>query len=201
MVSSFYRFSKFSPLYFTTFLIVPHISTFSEPFIYQQIPIRRTNILSIRIVIQGGLDILMNCQRPVPIGSYILLPPYEHPFSVVGMLSGRMTVTYINHSIHIIPNNLPFVHLTNPNLAMSSYFKIEQSLSTRQELLTLKPLDFFDYPETAISTFLESQLGDHFLTDPDQKVDHIEFDHPTVSKMAEEMITDINVRRALCQTF
>jgi hypothetical protein len=81
------------------------------------------------------------------------------------MLSGHATLMHVDHSIQKIHTDVSFVHLTTPNLAMSSYFKLEPPESTRQEFLALK----------CVTTFCESRLNDHSLIDDY----HFEFDHLT----------------------
>jgi hypothetical protein len=154
------------------------------------------------VVIQGSLSCIPDCHSPLPPSSYILLPPFEHPFCVINSIGGRMTLLYVDHSVRTVQAEQSlFVHLTNPNLAMPSYFRAEKKAKESplsETLLTLKATDFFDFDAHEFASYFARRFSDDGRPCPDEAPQsRFEFGEPTVSLVVDEQVLDTEARKAL----
>jgi hypothetical protein len=198
-VRAFYEFRKYDPLYFTTFLLVAGTDMISEPFIYQPVPVRRSGTICVRTVIQGGLSVLVGARLGVQVGSYVLVPPFEHPFSVVALLRGKLTLLYVDRSVRTILPDRVFAHLTNPNLAMPSYFKCDGPMRQplQKELAALKATDFFDYEPAELARYFAARFASDSEGQDDMLSSLFEYEEPTIIHMIGEQIESPDERRAV----
>ncbi|KAK8877837.1 hypothetical protein M9Y10_004600 [Tritrichomonas musculus] len=187
-VVSYYEFARLKPLYFSSYLLFPQSESSSEPFLYQKIPIRREKTLCIRTSMQGSLDFIIDYGMPPISGSYILIPPHEHPFCVISASDSFMTLRSVEKTTTTVNMATPFVLITRPCVLMSKFFmpNASRNQSTdndiegniliskppgqfisqppQQEQDTnihfFKPVDFHDYTPEDIESFLDELFSD-----------------------------------------
>lgn len=177
-VASYYEFERLKPIYFSSYLLFPQSKSISEPFLYQKIPIQRDKTLCIRTSMQGSLDFIVDYRSPPKIGSYILLPPHEHPFCVISTSRSNMTIRSVeNKTMTVDTSTTIFILITKPCVLMSKFFMIDSSLTENEFSSTasnsishqqnysfhkkpefkvqyFKPVEFHDYSEEEIDAFL-----------------------------------------------
>ncbi|OHS94042.1 hypothetical protein TRFO_39786 [Tritrichomonas foetus] len=197
---SLYQFKKYNPLYFTTFIIVPGTEMLSDPFIYQKVPVRCGNVLRFRVIIQGSLDMLLNYTMPVQPGNYILLPPYEHLFSVVSSNSTSMTILYVDKTQPrktIIPSQQPYVLIAKPNVSLSNYFSnvVSNRSDLNESIRHFPPVDFMNYTKEDIESYFSSRFVDD---SEEQGVEsRFEFAEPKGTEILYEQITNKEEREVI----
>ena len=90
LLKYYQKFNVYS-MYFTSYLLFPPQRSIIEPFLFQPVVVRRKGKIHIRTVLQGGIEISI-LKAPRTIGSFVLIPPFEHPFKVVEILSKSFDV-------------------------------------------------------------------------------------------------------------
>ncbi|OHT09692.1 hypothetical protein TRFO_21310 [Tritrichomonas foetus] len=121
----FYYYQKFNPLYFTSYILVPAQEGIVESFLVQPVPVFRGNFIQVRNVVQSGLSSIVNPKAMPKVGSYILLPPNEHPLKISSISANQITAVTVNKtSITFEPNasNGNYVLLTRPSLVIPKFF-------------------------------------------------------------------------------
>jgi hypothetical protein len=150
---SLYRFSSDSPLYFTTFLLFRGTEFFPEAFLFQQVPVRREKMLCVRTVVQGRLECILDCAYSVATGSFVLLPPYEHPFFVAASLPSEMTLLGVDRSVVMIHSGrCRFEYLTKPHAWMGNFFAQEKEAGFGSPIAA-PPEDFFSFKSEEVARF------------------------------------------------
>lgn len=195
---SLYEFKEYNPLYFTTFIIIPGTEMLSEPFIYQKIPLRCGNVIRFRVLIQGSLKILLDYRMPVSSGNYILLPPYEHLFSVVASSQSSMTILYVDRTVRTIdPSQQPFALITRPNVSLSKYFSTDFSTKTEtiESICHFPPVDFMNYGTDDIENFFSLRFINE--NENDDQNTYFDFDEPTGNELLNEQIRDQKERKII----
>jgi hypothetical protein len=197
----FYRLRPYRPLYFTTFLLLPRSDSLSDPFILKKVPVRRNCLLCIRTTIQGWLDIAIDYRRPVPPGSYVLVPPHEHAFRVVASGAGNLTLLSVDREISTIRTAAATICLlTRPPVLLGKFYAAGRPVPSVGRFATE---DLYNFPEDAIDSFLSSR----FATDrrasraaqgEQEQIAIIEFPEMSIPQIISQLIADPRERDAIC---
>ncbi|OHT07592.1 hypothetical protein TRFO_05249 [Tritrichomonas foetus] len=223
-VVSYYEFERLKPLYFSSFLLFPGSDSISDPFLYQKIPIRRETTLCIRTSMQGSLDFIIDYRQPVEAGSYILVPPYEHPFYVVSSSDVTISMRSIDKSIiNIDIQSTLFVLITHPCVILSKFFVIESSTNKFPQNIPSKfdqddyqmisnmngneepgfdPVNFHDYTSEDIdnylmSIFVENDTATSKTTEEIFETTVIEYPELTVDQILSQIVHDRAERKSI----
>lgn len=112
----YYNFYIFSPLYFTTYILIPSqtnvnelflknkkINPFKfdsifEPIIFKPNPTFVTNCIKIRWVVESDLCCIVNPRYGPKIGSFILFPPFRHPLCINSITTEKTRI--FKNSLH-----------------------------------------------------------------------------------------------------
>lgn len=195
---SLYEFKEYNPRYFTTFIIIPGTEMLSEPFIYQKVPLRCGNVIRFRVLIQGSLKVLLDYSMPVSSGNYILLPPYEHLFSVVASSPSSMTILYVDKTVRTIdPSKQPFVLITRPNVSLSKYFSTDYTAKpeTVDSIYHFQAVDFMNYGKEDIENYFSSQSVKE--NEDDDMNTYFDFEEPTGNEILNEQVLDVKEKQII----
>jgi hypothetical protein len=185
---SYYELRHLKPLYFTSYLLFPGSPTQSDPFLFQKIPIKRDRSLCIRTSVKGSLDFVIDCRWSVPVGSFILVPPHEHPYSVIGSTADVLFLLSIEQEMSTINfRETPFVLFTRPTSLLPKFYQTQTSRpNPKSQFCHFAPTDFYSDPPDAVDSFLShrfatpplsadapSPLPERFLEFPDFSIEEI----------------------------
>jgi hypothetical protein len=206
ILESYYVYRDLKPLYFTSYLLFPGTASLSDPFLFQRIPIRRNGSLCIRTTLKGSLDFVLECHQPVPVGSFVLVPPHEHPYSVVGCSSDVLSLVSVEkETLTLSFQDSVFVLLTRPTVLMPNFYRVEtpgKLFSAKDRRLCHFPTDdFYSFPSEHVDGFLASRFA---MDSPPQATAasadwdrSIEFPELSVCQILSQMIRDANERAAI----
>jgi hypothetical protein len=185
----YYRLHNSRPLYFSSFLLLPGFESRSEPFLFRKVPVRRGSSLAIRTTLQGAIDVLVDYRRPVPPGSFVLLPPHEHPFRVIGRSGDELQLCSVDRNPRTInARSTLFVWVTRPNLLLNSIFR---SPPLRQNHVFRMPPDapdLYDIAPDAIEGFLQERFPAHFRSDDEDFDECVEFPAMTPAEILSQVV-------------
>lgn len=159
---NFYKEINYSPIYFTTFIIFPGNNLSSEPILLQKVSVKREDRIMFRTLIFSSLQMIINPRFELPANSYLLVPPFEHPFRLLSTENTKLTILYIDKSIYVINSaKHDFVYLTNPPLLLDKFFMTNDSVTTEPKNLDIEfsTQSFFNYSETDIDSFLSKRFN------------------------------------------
>jgi hypothetical protein len=160
-LASLYRLQDYTPLYFTTFLVISTTEFDSEPCLFQPVPVCCNSAISIRRVVQGGLAAIPDSTRPVPLGSFILIPPFEHPFTLVERMGTSIGALYVDNIVRNFPlKTLSCVHLTSPSPVMPFFFAPPPPRPVSEILRATNTCDRMNVSPAALEAFFTRRAAD-----------------------------------------
>lgn len=200
-----YQYFDQNPLYFTTFLLFPGNKNWSEPFLYKIIPILRQNLLCFRHVTQGDLEFICGNRCPPEIGSYILLPPFEHPLCVISTIDKTISAITVEKISITFDLGKPFVVLSHPSkiipkfFSTDSYKKEEAQLKADPEILCeFDNLEIFVFTDKDLEAFFapwtQSDISLNSGNDAESLVSILEDPEPTPEQVLSEQLNDQKMR-------
>jgi len=206
-----YKFVGFKPLYFSAYILVTDYDEYSEPFILTYVPILKSGQICLRVIIQSSLNFIIQRIFPPKIGTYVLIPPYEHPFIVVDSENDIVSLKYIDHTRKEINwSKCVHVSMVSPNLSIRKHFieNATSSLHMAKQLkndinMTKKPFyhfatkNYLEFPPENIEMFLNSkkEFNNSFNDrSAEQKNYEIGFPEMTPIQIAHELISDFQER-------
>ena len=77
-----YKYFEYEPLYFTSFLLFRETPQFSEPFVFQMVPVVCGGEFAFRQVVGGEMSVIVNAPRGLQKDDVVLIPPVDTPFVV-----------------------------------------------------------------------------------------------------------------------
>ena len=195
-VTSYYEFKQLNPLYFTSFLVVPGSHSKSEPFLYEKVPLRRNKMLCMRTMTKGSLDFVVESRNPVPVGSFVLVPPYEHPFYVLSYSPQAQTLSLLSvekERMTIELGSTQFVLITRPPVQMASFYKTEQDSreTAPRGDCQFKAKELFDFTQEDIESFIAARFANDDEAHEEGKRGALEsfLDYPELS--VEQVVSQI----------
>jgi hypothetical protein len=121
-LSAYYRHHDHRPMYFTSFLLFPGSGSVIDPFIYQRVPVLRGSSLFFRVICRSGLHLAIAPRRPPRPGTFLLIPPHEHPFLATSALADGLDCLSIDRSRAHFPSSTHFACLTRPPALLDTFF-------------------------------------------------------------------------------
>ena len=209
-VASYYEFERLKPLYFSSYLLFRRSDSISEPFLYQKVPVKRENSLCIRTSIQGSLKFVIDYRSPVEPGSYILVPPYEHPFCVISSTDQTISLRSVEKELmNIDIRKTLFVLITNPSVLMSKFY---MEKSTPAQTKSLETFDYYNYTNEDIEAYLcqifvdnntlnqsNKLMSNSSPNDVNYETTIIEYPQLTIEQILSQMIEDRNERKIISE--
>lgn len=182
----YYQNMDMEPLYFTSFLLFPARKTVLQPFIFQPVALKKNGKIYFRNIFQDGLKCAI-IKRP-NIDDYVLVPPFEHPFKVIGCLDKFLTVISIDKKSFTFQLPRKIVLLTKPNLIIPRLFKFERA----KETIKFENLEIFDYTEDDINNFLENNTEIE-----DNVVSYLDTPGLKLNQILSDQVSNINTREMI----
>lgn len=207
---SYYEYSSYKPLYFTSHIIITDFPLQSNPFILMHTPIQRNGRIAFRTIIQGYTEMIFDFPFAPKPNTYILIPPYEHSFKVVVSDNQKCVVKYVDLSEKtIFWRKTKFVYLKAPNVGISKYFTVCPVSASHAEMIAAKhearnrfgSKNFLDVSDEEIDDFFTSHFTQNGLPAAKVEDDEIVFEKQTPADIVSEMIGDDSEKRAILRTF
>ena len=205
-LASYYELRELKPLYFTSFLLIPGSGSKSEPFLYQRVPVRKNKKLCMRTTMKGSLDFVVDMRLPVPAGSFVLVPPYEHPFYVMSCAQDKHKMSLLSvekEFISIDYTKTVFVLITRPPVQMASFYEMsEQSKApAARRMCQFETKEWYEFPQEDIDSFIAARFAvDESGPDEEKKetmVSVFEYPEITIEQVLSQMISDEKERQAI----
>ena len=123
ILSSYYDYIRYNPIYLTTHLIITDYPLQTEPFILIHNPVMRNSSLIVKTQLLGDCELILDYPLQPKPNSYILIPPYEHSFKVLSSNSKTCVVKYVDLTEKTFEwKNQKYVLLKHPNVSIGKYF-------------------------------------------------------------------------------
>lgn len=206
---NYYKMREMKPIFFTSFLLFPASSNILEPFLYQQVPVLKNGSLTLRTVVQDGLQCVVGAKRLPSKGDFLLLPPLNHPVIVNKVDSTSKNVTLL--TVDRVTLNLEFprcyVRLTKPSLVLQRLFAGETVLDQSrrdvqhvEKLCQFKDVDPFSFTERDLEIYFSQrglQTGHSGTSESDPYVSVLEDPDPTPDQILSEQVSDLETRHII----
>ncbi|KAH0801418.1 uncharacterized protein GO595_006013 [Histomonas meleagridis] len=127
----------------------------------------------------------------------VLIPPFEHPFKVVEILSKSFDVISVEKKKYSFKIPTKIANLTKPPLLLASFFYVEQVFKPISNL-DLVEFDRFTI-EDINKCFTDMNLSSNRTPSNQYPTDFLEPPEPSTSQILSEQITDFNVRLRIAQ--
>ena len=197
---SYYELRYLKPLYFTSYLLFPGSECKSEPFLYQKVPVRRNGILCVRTTLKGSLDFIIRPKGPITSGSFVLLPPHEHPFYVL-TCSSCSTLTLLSvgrETITVDYQRTAIVLITRPPAQMASFYTSDGMQSLIRRHCKFEAKNFFTFRRQEVEDFFTLK----FSEGPDgrrliARESFLEYPELTVEQVIGHVVADPTARAAI----
>jgi hypothetical protein len=215
-LTAYYQFADFSPLYFTSFLMIPSSGSILEPFIYQKVPIVRNDALQLRTVCQGGLECILGPSRAPPPGTFILVSPHEHPLMVTSASEEEIHALTIDGQPFTFQTATVWVHLTRPAPLLHNFFPLagapreaapppppppREEAPLMAQLCHFTGLELFRFTSEDIERFFEEKNANQPQDEPPIEEDDVDTivtnGGPSVTQILAEEVDDDTLRRAI----
>jgi hypothetical protein len=198
---SYYRYAAFDPLYFTSFLLFPSRASILDPFLYQKVPVLRDRALRIRTVCQGGLDCVLGSRAPPAPGSFVLVPPHEHPLAVITATPTEIQAQTIARSPLSVPLPGAYVTLTRPPPLLHCLFPASPPQPEFTELCHFTGINVFQTTTEDLRQFFaerHASLGPPPLSASGGPLQSVLQDFPpTPDQILAEEVPDARLRLAV----
>ncbi|OHS93171.1 hypothetical protein TRFO_11982 [Tritrichomonas foetus] len=203
----YYKFHNLSPCYHSSFLLFPSSETWFEPFILRYVPVLIKGNVHFRTYLIGNLNVHVDSQSHFNENTYVLIPPYEHPFCIQSSTPTQITAKYSDNQTILTfqRNDIRITQLLNPSPTLINIFNpsppIVQGANFGNEhehkFCQFKNLPSFNFPEPAINDFFEDKVNKEYeklLQENKIQNSSLEDKPPSLDTILTEQISNYAIR-------